>query len=737
MRTLLWAFAALMLVAASSALAAPVVASGGGYEATIVTDPPIIAIGKSALRIELNHNGAPVEDAEVRALVRMPRMDMGEQEETARPVEGSPGVYTVPAVFAMAGDYVADIKVIRDGAETLITARMAIGMDTGEGATDRRALLYGILIFAGLALALYTIARMRRTGQGLSAGCLLSRQMILSVVVLGGATAVSVYAVRHWRRPGAMTPIEAQAMEMATPPPPGTAPVTLASVGRGTVEQTVTYTGQAVGWTEQEVVPRVSGWIVDMPVYVGTRVRKGELLARLDTSQIAPAVAERTAMLRASESSMAFAIAARRASEASARQAEASLRSDQAEVETAQAEARSLEAESEGARETLEASRLAVPAAKSALEAARAEHAYRSAELRRMIALHERKAVSDDELDQARAMAAAASAGVQESESRVGQAEAELRAAESALRGSQAKADAARRKVTVAQERVHAQQAMLEGARAALSGAHSQAAAARSSASAAAASLAGVETQEGYAVIRASSDGVITRRLVSPGTLATPGRPILLLSQERPVRLQAAVSEADLSRIGVGTPVRIRRSADASRSVSARLTSVAGAVDPSTRTGLAEAVWPNTDERFRPGEAVVMEITISASRDVLRVPSEAVTEIVPGGSEIEGRRRRHAVWLAEPLGNGTYSARRVTFTAGIAGRRFIEAVDGLEGDDLIVAEGGKDLREGDRIAPAPMAGDVYVCPMHPEVRQVGPGACPKCLMALEKETRKR
>jgi hypothetical protein len=28
-------------------------------------------------------------------------------------------------------------------------------------------------------------------------------------------------------------------------------------------------------------------------------------------------------------------------------------------------------------------------------------------------------------------------------------------------------------------------------------------------------------------------------------------------------------------------------------------------------------------------------------------------------------------------------------------------------------------------------GTVYTCPMHPEVRQVGPGHCPKCGMALE------
>lgn len=31
------------------------------------------------------------------------------------------------------------------------------------------------------------------------------------------------------------------------------------------------------------------------------------------------------------------------------------------------------------------------------------------------------------------------------------------------------------------------------------------------------------------------------------------------------------------------------------------------------------------------------------------------------------------------------------------------------------------------------AGTIYTCPMHPEIRQVGPGSCPKCGMALEPE----
>jgi Cu+-exporting ATPase len=41
---------------------------------------------------------------------------------------------------------------------------------------------------------------------------------------------------------------------------------------------------------------------------------------------------------------------------------------------------------------------------------------------------------------------------------------------------------------------------------------------------------------------------------------------------------------------------------------------------------------------------------------------------------------------------------------------------------------------GDRPAAAPVPeGTIYTCPMHPEIRQVGPGSCPICGMALEPE----
>ena len=40
-------------------------------------------------------------------------------------------------------------------------------------------------------------------------------------------------------------------------------------------------------------------------------------------------------------------------------------------------------------------------------------------------------------------------------------------------------------------------------------------------------------------------------------------------------------------------------------------------------------------------------------------------------------------------------------------------------------------RQAGRAVPAAPAGAEYTCPMHPEVRQIGPGSCPECGMALE------
>src|SRR4051794_33110651 len=52
--------------------------------------------------------------------------------------------------------------------------------------------------------------------------------------------------------------------------------------------------------------------------------------------------------------------------------------------------------------------------------------------------------------------------------------------------------------------------------------------------------------------------------------------------------------------------------------------------------------------------------------------------------------------------------------------------------ERFAADPGKFLRPT-QPPPAAAAGVIYTCPMHPEVRQTGPGSCPICGMALEPE----
>src|SRR5262249_1230162 len=59
-------------------------------------------------------------------------------------------------------------------------------------------------------------------------------------------------------------------------------------------------------------------------------------------------------------------------------------------------------------------------------------------------------------------------------------------------------------------------------------------------------------------------------------------------------------------------------------------------------------------------------------------------------------------------------------------------LDSPEGADrALISQGG--ALPPLRFAERPYSTGIFTCPMHPEVRQIGPGVCPICGMALEPE----
>jgi HlyD family secretion protein len=699
-----------------------------------------------------------VTGAQVRALAKMPGMDMGEREEPALPQPGQPGTYVSPAQFAMAGAYTATVQISGPQGSAAATVPLQTGQNTAapSGVPSAVALLPWLI---GLLAALFVFYRVWRTGQRPNWRAVFNRQVLGGLLLLAVLLAGSIYAVRHLRRPGAMTPIEAQAMEMATPPPPGTAPVELATVRRGTVTSTVRYTGQAVAYVEQDVYPRVTGWITWMPFYAGDRVKRGQVLARLDTSQVAPQVAERRAAVSMAEQEAGVTRTELSQALAAAAQTRAEVTGKRGALDGAHRELVAAREERANAEADLAAAETQVADAEAQLRAAEADQEYWTAELRRSSRLLAEGAVSQEEHQRTTAQAESAAAKVRQAQARIRQVQAGIRAAQSRLRKADAGIGVAESRIRQMAGEVEAAQAAVRAAEASIETARRRIGQAQAGVAQARAALTGATTARGYTEVRSQVDGVVTQRAISPGVLVNPGQAILKVAQIRPVRLQANVAEADLARVRVGARITLRGQSNAGRPVPARVTSITPAVDPVARTGVVEAIVPNQDTRFLPGHYVVMEISTGERRDTLRVPTRAIQWRTSPSGEIVSTRSAPYVLVAEPVTGreGEYTVREVPARVGLVGADTTEIVSGLKEGEQVVVAGHQYLKTGDAVrrADAPVAGRAepkdehaghrppaarsapaaspaqwYTCPMHPEVLQDRPGKCPKCGMDL-------
>jgi len=80
--------------------------------------------------------------------------------------------------------------------------------------------------------------------------------------------------------------------------------------------------------------------------------------------------------------------------------------------------------------------------------------------------------------------------------------------------------------------------------------------------------------QLGKTLLRAPLSGAVLERLAEPGEVLAAGQPVAVVADLRKVRLKIFVSEADLGKIRLGSPVRIRVDAFPGRDFAARVARV-------------------------------------------------------------------------------------------------------------------------------------------------------------------
>ncbi len=696
----------MLMITGSLNAAFAVSARSGPYEIDLSTEPAIVPVGKAQLIIQIQSQGKPVTGADVKALAQMPGMPMGEREAQAVPRSGQPGTYVAPAGFAMQGTYQVNLDIDGPSGKTSLKIPLQTGQNTAQsGGLPWLTIVISVLLLAALA---YVIYRMKSTGQHIPLKKVLGPSTLVGIAVLVVLFLLALYAVRHWRRAGAMTPVEEMGMSMEMPAPAGALPVQLATVTRGDVSDQVVYSGQAVGYVEQDIYPRVSGIIEWMPFYAGDKIKKGQLLARLDTSQYDPQVAAQRAAASQARQQVGIAQSENSAAKAQANQAiaqtgaqsnmmaqaqhlvdqaKAIIRQKQSTLQAAQSQTSKMRSDLQEAQNNYQASlatrsqaqsdvnvaqqaqsaaQANAAAAKTRIDDAQADVDYWNVEIPRMKVLLQGGAVSQQTYESELAQSKRATAKVEDAKAQLQQAQADARVAAAKIQSAQAFAASAAAQSAASKSRIAKAQASIQKAdaqaqaaradvdqaRGAAKAAISQVAAARSTllaqreaanaaqsnasaangrigaavagANQAQAQLSSAEINKGYTLIRSQVNGVVTRRLISPGVLVQPGQAILQVAQINPIRLQANVAEQDLARIHVETPVTVSLADGNAKPVMAKVTSIMPSVDASSHTGVVEAVVNNPTDQFLPGQYVKMAISVGQTKNAMQVPSSAI-----------------------------------------------------------------------------------------------------------------
>lgn len=221
-----------------------------------------------------------------------------------------------------------------------------------------------------------------------------------------------------------------------------------------------------------------------------------------------------------------------------------------------------------------------------------------------------------------------------------------------------------------------------DAARAKLAGANAGIGAAQAQASQAASTAQAQRATAGYASVTIPDDAIVMKRLVDPGVYVQPGTPILQVAVVNRLRVQAQVSQEEISGVQPGTPIDVVFGDG--NVLHSRISSVSPVVDPNTHTAIAEAIVSNPHGRYQPG---------SFARAILH--EQGIAQIhsfsVPSGAIVGGAAA--AVWTDA---NG--AAHRVAVNVISDDGTTAQVTGDLNRGTRVVVTGAENLEEGQAIA---------------------------------------
>lgn len=209
--------------------------------------------------------------------------------------------------------------------------------------------------------------------------------------------------------------------------------------------------------------------------------------------------------------------------------------------------------------------------------------------------------------------------------------------------------------------------------------------------SAADARLARVDYDLDNAVIRAPFAGIVIERMAQPGQYVSLGQAVAKLLDIEGLEIEADIPVELVRGLARETEVELRLGDGAM--AGARVRAVLPVETISTRTRPVRFSVDLTELDpllLAVGKSVTIRVPVSAPRDIVTVPKDALVQDRDGG------------WMVFVVADDKAQPR--TLTLGQAAGARMEVVDGLSPGEIVVVRGNERLRPGQAVKPVPAGG---------------------------------
>jgi RND family efflux transporter MFP subunit len=200
-----------------------------------------------------------------------------------------------------------------------------------------------------------------------------------------------------------------------------------------------------------------------------------------------------------------------------------------------------------------------------------------------------------------------------------------------------------------------------------------------------------VQSLSDYSVVTAPFNGVITMRYADTGSLIQAGTasntqamPVVRVAQSDLLRLRMPVPETDVPYIQVGGQVQVKVQATG-KTFLGKIIRFARALDPSTRTMLAEVDVPNPTLALSPGMYAETVVSLQQRDNVLTIPIQAV---------VQGDSQPYVLVL-----DATNHVQKKIVTLGIQGADKAEITSGLTDNELVIVSAQTNYQVGQVVRP--------------------------------------